>query len=302
MKTNRFFALAMMAATVLACQKENAVETNNAEVFTAVIEQSEPDSKAFLTDELKVRFAKNDKIRVCEETFTTKKDCKCITDGTSVAEFQFNTALPANAASYYAVYPYNATRPTGTSYGQVQNLSKGDATFNGDQKYEFKAESNIFPTQVAVVGGVDPNSFGMAGKAGSDKVLRFSQMSSLVKFELKKAGVAKVVLASLNTGTYIAGRYNVQCLDTDNDGWFDAFTQGTSNNDQSSTITLLPPGEGSEFPQGVYYIATRPGRNCSGGLSLTFYDAAGNELKSFSNTSKVQLNRGKVRNLGSFTW
>ena len=303
MKTNRFFALAMMAATVLACQKENAANENvNELVFTASIQQPAPETKATLEDGLKVAFQVNDKIRATEWTITNKKDCKCTTGGVN-AVFSFNTGLSQDAEGYYAVYKYQATVPAGSGYLQICNLGKG-AKKEGVQ-YEFEAQSNVYPIQTAVLNSFDPNSLGMVGKSGSDWNLKFCQMNSLLKFELKKDGVSKVVLESLATAdtdpVNIAGRYSMQCLDEDKDNWFDKFYPGMSTDNESPTITVLPPTGQTTFPQGVYYIVTRAARNCEGGLKLSFYDGE-TELKSFSNTSKVQLNRGKVRNLGSFTW
>ena len=287
---------------MLACQKENAANENvNELVFTASIQQPAPETKATLEDGLKVAFQVNDKIRVGypivgtdgKVTIGGKKDCKCNAGGITGATFTFNKDLPTDESCYYAIYPYQPASPEGYSFTQICNLDPGTSP------YEFKANGNIHPVQVAVLNGADPAVLGMIGKAGADKFFRFSQMTSLLKFELKKDGVSKVVLSA---GTVeIAGQYNVQGQDTDADGWFDTFTQGTNNADKSATITLLPPVDNKTFPQGTYYIATRPGRNCSAGLKLSFYDGE-TELKSFSNTSKVQLNRGKVRNLGSFTW
>lgn len=302
MKTNRFFAYMIMAAAVCACQKENvdAPKTQDM-VFTACVEQPAVDTKATLEDGMNVSFTANDRIRVGypivasdgKVTIGGKKECRCTVGGAKGATFTFHADLPADQTCYYAIYPYNPASPEGYSFGKICNLDPGTSP------YEFKANGNMHPVQVAVLNGADPTVLGMIGKAGADKVLRFSQMSSLVKFELKKDGVSKAVLSA---GTVeIAGQYNVQGQDSDGDGWFDTFTQGTNNTDKSATITLLPPAGSTTFPQGVYYIATRPGRNCAAGLSLTFYDGE-TELKSFSNTSKVQLNRGKIRFLGSFTW
>jgi len=304
MKTNRYFAYMIMAAAVCACQKENvAAPEAEGEFFTACIEQPAPETKAMLEDGVKVAFQLNDKLRVTESTFSNKKDVKCTTGGSSGAMFSWNTGL-AEAAGYYAVYKYQATVPAGSGFGAVCNLAKG-AKKDGVQ-YEFEAQSNVFPIQIAVTGGFDPNVLGMVGKAGSDKVFRFSQMTSLLKFELKKDGVAKIVLAALPTADaaaeYIGGRYSMQCLDEDNDGWFDKLLAGMSADNQSSTITLLPPTGEATFPQGVYYIVTRPTRNCKGGISLTFHGSDDAVLKTVSNTEAVQLNRGKIRFLGSFTW
>lgn len=191
---------------------------------------------------------------------------------------------------------YLAPFPADCEFTQVANISAGSSG------YEVKYDSNVYPVQVAEYDGFDPNALGMGGKAGKDKEFKFVQLTSLVKFELKKAGVSKVVLKSLNEGVLIAGRYNVLCSDSDDNGWFDTFKVGTANNDVSNSITLLPPSGMTEFPQGVYYIVTRPERNCSGGLSLTFYDSSDMELKTFKNTEKVQLRIGKIRYLGSFTW
>ena len=302
MKTNRYFAYMIMAAAVCACQKENvAAPEAEGEFFTACIEQPAPETKATLEDGVNVSFTVNDKIRVGYPIVGTngavsiggKKECKCTVGGVTGATFPLHKDLPTDQTCYYAIYPYNPASPDGYSFAQICNLDPGTSP------YEFKANGNIHPVQVAVLNGADPAVLGMIGKAGADKVFRFSQMSSLVKFELKKDGVSKAVLSA---GTVeIAGQYNVQGQDSDGDGWFDTFTQGTNNADKSATITLLPPAGSTTFPQGVYYIATRPGRNCAAGLSLTFYDGE-TELKSFSNTSKVQLNRGKIRFLGSFTW
>ena len=306
MKTNRFFACMMVAAAVCACQKETpAAPEAGDKFFTACIEQptSEEGTKAELVDGVKVGFQINDKIRVTESTINNKKDCKCTTGGTSGVVFSWNLGL-TEADGYYAVYKYQATVPAGSGFAQVCNLGKG--VLIEDVQYEFQAQSTVYPIQIAVVGGFDPNALGMAGKAGSDKNFKFSQMNSLVKFELKKDGVAKVVLTSLAPSegepTNIGGRYSMQCLDEDKDGWFDKFYPGMSADNESPTITLLPPADQSTFPQGVYYIVTRPARNCAGGLSMTFYDAADTEMKTFSNSEKVQLNRGKIRYLGSFAW
>ena len=306
MKTNKLFAYMMMAAAVCACQKENAAAPQAEGLFcTACIEQpvAEDGTKAMLEDGVKVAFQVNDKLRVTEVTVTNKKDIKCTTGGSSGAVFSWNTGL-AEADGYYAVYKYQATVPAGSGFGPVCNLAKG-AKKDGVQ-YQFEAQSNVFPIQYAVTGGFDPNALGMVGKAGSDKVFRFSQMTSLLKFELKKDGVAKIVLASLPTAedpaANIGGRYSMQCLDEDNDGWFDKFVAGLSADNEMPAITLLPPTGQTTFPQGVYHIVTRPSRNCKGGLSLTFHDSDDAVLKTVSNTDAVQLNRGKIRFLGSFTW
>ena len=294
MKTNRFFAIAMVAATVLACQKENAANENvNELAFTTSIQQPEAQTKATLEDGLKVAFQVNDKIRATEWTITNKKDCKCTTGGVN-AVFSFNTGLSQDAEGYYAVYKYQATVPAGSGLGQICNLGKG-AKKEGLQ-YELEAQSIVYPIQTAVLNSFDPNSLGMVAKTGKDWNLKFCQMNSLLKFELKKDGVSKVVLESLATAdtdpVNIAGRYSMQCLDEDKDNWFDKFYPGMSADGESPTITILPPSGQTTFPQGVYYIVTRAARNCEGGLKLSFYDGE-TELKSFSNTSKVQLNRGK---------
>ena len=274
-------------AIAVACSKEvNGVHDGNELYFTAVIEQPVPAEKASFSNNTIV-FEAGDKIRVCDANASTKKGATYQATGV----FKIDSGL-TETAPYYAVYRYQATPATGNTDGAIANLNSPSSG------YEMKLESIIYPYQQAVTGGVDQNSCPMLGKAGADKEFKFVQMASLLKFDLGISGVTRVVLSS-NDNVYIAGRTNINVKDENSDGWLDTFLVGTSSPDYSS-ITLIPPSGQSTFPNGTYYIATRPDRNCTGGLTLTIYGEGDTVLKTVTKTNTVKLNRGAIRYLGSF--
>ena len=288
-----FIYIAALCSVCMSCQKEAPDAQDGPMFFTAEIQQPDDpdrnDGKATFTDQT-INFEYGDKIRVCDAARTTKKGATFQKDGT----FKVDSGL-AESDTYYGIYRYQATPAAGNTDVATANF---DAPNTSD--YEIKMSSYVYPYQQAVLNGVDPNSTPMFGKAGSDKKFKFIQVTSLLKFDLQMEGVTKVTLKSNDESVKISGFIALNVAETSGDGWLDKVEVKTNNN-HYDFVTLIPPVGETTFPKGTYYIATRPDRNCTSGLTITFYGADDAVLKTATNSNKVQLKRGTIRYIGNFT-
>lgn len=293
MKNTRiFFASLAALAGLCACKKEIAeVSTpDSGDVFTASIE----DAAKTTLNSLAVNWTAGDKINVYSADFAEHATGVCQSDGVS-SPFTLESGLKASDA-YFAVYPAtSASLDEAVSHtGAVSAASGKDAKF----------DCMIYSVQKAVKGSFDVRT-PMCAKGNADKVLKFTNLASLVKITVEtnpsvNSEIAKIVLTDLDNGGCLSGRFLVSASDSDSDGLLDSFTYETASPavDCSSSVTLLPPDGYLTFPGGTYYVALRPGVNCGMGLKMDMIDYHGSVIKSKKNESPVQLNRNKIRNIG----
>lgn len=267
--------LATFAATVLSCTKEPAA--NNAEnqidnrnlvpmTFSVGCEKL----KATLNDDRSVSFAANDKIAVFAngnkyEFTTTAGGANAVFEGTA-----------EDAATYYAVYPYEAAASASIDEGVISGLTLSKSSAG--------TATGTFNSKKAVAVAVS-----------TSKSLVFKQVTALLKF---------TVPASVNDLTEVVIFNRASELNGSLAGTFSV----TPHADAAPTVVVttaegtphqngMSPGTGSAFAPGDYYVPVLPATLSRGlELKLTF---AGGVTRRAINGMETTLESGKVYNMGT---
>ena len=282
MKKISFILAALLATSVISCQREidiqdnvNPEELENVEqlqemTFYANTDVSEGETKTVLdlSNDHVINWAADETIYVFDGTaprsFTNGSNT-----GSSNVPFT-GMALPG-ASKYYALFP---------SGYFVKGV--GDPTIKADIPVSQTATANSFDPQANV-------SIAVAADVDGLSSLSFKNVGAVVKFTLKTSGIRKAVLESLG-GLDIAGEVSIT---------LDGSNIPTASVTTGSKFVILDGGASDLSVDTPYYITVLPG-DYTGGFKITFEDKDG-KYRSFSNKNDQSLTRGGLMNFGDFT-
>lgn len=208
---------------------------------------------ALLEDGKTVVWEQGDAIAVYDYIAPKKKFVAEVSEGTT----RFKGNITPKNSSFIAVYPHDLCE---------------------DELQSQKVVINLPSEQTAVPGGFAPNTNLSIGKGernvdGSPSQVTFRNICQLFKLQVPSyidGRITKIVLA---TNKAIAGKLLVD---------YSASVPSVAvDNQESTSVTLLPPAGSTTFAEGTYYMAVAPVQ--AEGFSLTMTDTNG---KTYSQHSK----------------
>lgn len=208
---------------------------------------------ALLEDGKTVVWEQGDAIAVYDYIAPKKKFVAEVSEGTT----RFKGNITPKNSSFLAVYPHDLCE---------------------DELQSQKVAINLPSEQTAVPGGFAPNTNLSIGKGernvdGSPSQVTFRNICQLFKLQVPSyidGRITKIVLA---TNKAISGKLLVD--------YSGSAPSVTEDNQESTSVTLLPPAGSTTFAEGTYYMALAPVQ--AEGFSLTMTDTNG---KSYSQHSK----------------
>ena len=208
---------------------------------------------ALLEDGKTVVWEQGDAIAVYDYIAPKKKFVAEVSEGTT----RFKGNITPKNSSFLAVYPHDLCE---------------------DELQSQKVAINLPSEQTAVPGGFAPNTNLSIGKGernldGSPSQVTFRNICQLFKLQVPSyidGRITKIVLA---TNKAIAGKLLVDCSGS--------APSVAMDNQESTSVTLLPPAGSTTFAEGTYYMALAPVQ--AEGFSLTMTDTNG---KTYSQHSK----------------
>lgn len=208
---------------------------------------------ALLEDGKTVVWEQGDAIAVYDYIAPKKKFVAEVSEGTT----RFKGNITPKNSSFLAVYPHDLCE---------------------DELQSQKVAINLPSEQTAVPGGFAPNTNLSIGKGernldGSPSQVTFRNICQLFKLQVPSyidGRITKIVLA---TNKAIAGKLLVDCSGS--------APSVAVDNQESTSVTLLPPAGSTTFAEGTYYMSLAPVQ--AEGFSLTMTDTNG---KTYSQHSK----------------
>jgi hypothetical protein len=208
---------------------------------------------ALLEDGKTVVWEQGDAIAVYDYIAPKKKFVAEVSEGTT----RFKGNITPKNSSFLAVYPHDLCE---------------------DELQSQKVAINLPSEQTAVPGGFAPNTNLSIGKGernldGSPSQVTFRNICQLFKLQVPSyidGRITKIVLA---TNKAISGKLLVD--------YSGSVPSVTVDNQESTSVTLLPPAGSTTFAEGTYYMAVAPVQ--AEGFSLTMTDTNG---KTYSQHSK----------------
>lgn len=272
MKKILILALGMVFA-LFACNKENSTVIDEPVgdgaiemTFTGSLEQL-PETKTYLEWDggipgYKVGWWAGNEIRVFDGTATARK----FTASTKGESSDF-TGSAAAAATYYALYPYQAD---------------AECTAGG----VFTAE---LPATQPLVAGELADNLNLTVAMTTGTSFAFKNVGTILAFRLTNVitNCSYVTIEGNNSET-LAGTLTI-----DYNGGDPSVTSVAS---PSTVVTLT--NSNPTLDSGTYFCVVNP-VNITGGFTITFYDGSDNEITHVSSTKPVNMTRGKLLNLGT---
>lgn len=208
---------------------------------------------ALLEDGKTVVWEQGDAIAVYDYIAPKKKFVAEVSEGTT----RFKGNITPKNSSFLAVYPHDLCE---------------------DELQSQKVAINLPSEQIAVPGGFAPNTNLSIGKGernvdGSPSQVTFRNICQLFKLQVPSyidGRITKIVLA---TNKAIAGKLLIDCSGS--------VPSVAVDNQENTSVTLLPPAGSTTFAEGTYYMALAPVQ--AEGFCLTMTDTNG---KSYSQHSK----------------
>ena len=208
---------------------------------------------ALLEDGKTVVWEQGDAIAVYDYIAPKKKFVAEVSEGTT----RFKGNITPKNSSFLAVSPHDLCE---------------------EELQSQKVAINLPSEQIAVPGGFAPNTNLSIGKGernldGSPSQVTFRNICQLFKLQVPSyidGRITKIVLA---TNKAIAGKLLIDCSGS--------APSVAMDNQESTSVTLLPPAGSTTFAEGTYYMAVAP--VLAEGFSLTMTDTNG---KSYSQHSK----------------
>lgn len=208
---------------------------------------------ALLEDGKTVVWEQGDAIAVYDYIAPKKKFVAEVSEGTT----RFKGNITPKNSSFIAVYPHDLCE---------------------DELQSQKVAINLPSEQTAVPGGFAPNTNLSIGKGernvdGSPSQVTFRNICQLFKLQVPSyidGRITKIVLA---TNKAIAGKLLIDCSGS--------VPSVAVDNQENTSVTLLPPAGSTTFAEGTYYMAVAPVQ--AEGFSLTMTDTSG---KTYSQHSK----------------
>ena len=265
-KFSSLFLCAVAAMAAVSCSKEiqNEQPTPEVELFPMTITATSTDTKTELVDQVSIKWLTTDKLSVFDGTgnreFTSTGEGKTVEFDGEVAE----------AATYYALYPYNA-----------------EASISGTT-----VNTTLSANQPAKAGSFADGFNINAAAAAATEDFHFTNVLSVAKLSVADTNLDGHSIASITlTSTYnLAGDVVVS--------YGDNITAAAGTN-AVKEVTLTSE---SGLVDGDYYFCLLP--NAGGEITLTFTDTNGMTATKTATLTKP-FTAGTVKNLGSvknLTW
>ena len=272
---NSLLLIGAFATLAVSCQKEPAMENVPVKGIEKTFVVSSPGTRTTL-DGMNVKWAEGDEINVIAAT-TGNQYTFTLSDGAGTSLATFSGTLEETDAAettFYAVYPNVAIRPASLLDGGLIEVDK-----------------TLGDTQRAVKDGFDPQFAVMTAIAGEDGKFTFRHGVAYFKITIGNENVSSVNLKTSNTRfqgrpVYVASTGNYSKI------------EGAQDN-----ITLAPE-EGTLEYGATYYIPVLCKNSQLQTLTLTykFNDGTADKKMSTDAKAKVNLELGKVYNLGTPTF
>lgn len=280
MKLSYVLAAAIAALSIVACEKEAAIDTPNGDevevqtpglvkkTFYATVEGSEPATKALLYDTNKTKWESTDAISVFVDDNTTNYEMTASAEGASTGF----TGTIADGSNYIAVYPYSASivyTPANAKPVEYSIPSVQEATLDS-----FDPKAAIF----------------IANTDDKSNNLTFKAAFALLKVSVDKDNVLAVYVE--NATLPMSGSIAINTSAEVEDGSGDKFTW-----------VSLKKSDGTALAQGDYYIVVRyldaaPYET----FKLTYVqDDATSNTRSAASLPAASLGRNDILRLGSLT-
>ena len=249
---NTIISVCLLA--LAACQSDELQVPNTEACTLEILTSTEHATRtALLEDGKTVVWEQGDAIAVYDYIAPKKKFVAEVSEGTT----RFKGNITPKNSSFLAVYPHDLCE---------------------EELQSQKVAINLPSEQTAVPGGFAPNTNLSIGKGernvdGSPSQVTFRNICQLFKLQVPSyidGRITKIVLA---TNKAIAGKLLVD---------YSASVPSVAvDNQESTSVTLLPPAGSTTFAEGTYYMALAPVQ--AEGFSLTMTDTNG---KSYSQHSK----------------
>lgn len=249
---NTIISVCLLA--LAACQSDELQVPDTEACTLEILTSTEHATRtALLEDGKTVVWEQGDAIAVYDYIAPKKKFVAEVSEGTT----RFKGNITPKNSSFLAVYPHDLCE---------------------DELQSQKVAINLPSEQTAVPGGFAPNTNLSIGKGernvdGSPSQVTFRNICQLFKLQVPSyidGRITKIVLA---TNKAIAGKLLID---------YSASVPSVAvDNQESTSVTLLPPAGSTTFAEGTYYMAVAPVQ--AEGFSLTMTDTNG---KSYSQHSK----------------
>lgn len=249
---NTIISVCLLA--LAACQSDELQVPDTEACTLEILTSTEHATRtALLEDGKTVVWEQGDAIAVYDYIAPKKKFVAEVSEGTT----RFKGNITPKNSSFLAVYPHDLCE---------------------DELQSQKVAINLPSEQTAVPGGFAPNTNLSIGKGernvdGSPSQVTFRNICQLFKLQVPSyidGRITKIVLA---TNKAIAGKLLVDCSGS--------APSVAVDNQESTSVTLLPPAGSTTFAEGTYYMALAPVQ--AEGFSLTMTDTNG---KTYSQHSK----------------
>lgn len=259
--------IAIVTISAAACVEKNDNVVDYQTVQMTFDASFTPDTRTVLAEGNQVYWEPGDMISIsgASEPFTAT-----IEEPAPITTF---VGSAAEAAEYYAVYPYSKAYSWD---GSVVTL-------------------NVSDSQYAENGGTFPNYYSenisVAKSSGLDKNFVFHNILGYIKFSIPEE-LGSIIRMSVRSygGEPLAGRISIDCAEES--------PEATVIDNASTYVQLKRLAFGyPEFEPGTYYIALLPG-TYSEGLSFVFEDSNG-KVAQKSIRQEITLSKGQIRNIGS---
>lgn len=264
---NTIISVCLLA--LAACQSDELQVPDTEACTLEILTSTEHATRtALLQDGKTVVWEQGDAIAVYDYIAPKKKFVAEVSEGTT----RFKGNITPKNSSFIAVYPHDLCE---------------------EELQSQKVAINLPSEQTAVPGGFAPNTNLSIGKGernvdGSPSQVTFRNICQLFKLQVPSyidGRITKIVLA---TNKAISGKLLVD--------YSGSVPSVTVDNQENTSVTLLPPAGNTTFAEGTYYMALAPVQ--AEGFSLTMTDTNG---KTYSQHSKQIFGgtSGVIYTLGS---
>ena len=249
---NTIISVCLLA--LAACQSDELQVPDTEACTLEILTSTEHATRtALLEDGKTVVWEQGDAIAVYDYIAPKKSFVAEVSDGTT----RFKGNITPKNSSFLAVYPYDLC---------------------DDELQSQKVVINLPSEQIAVHGGFAPNTNLSIGKGernvdGSPSQVTFRNICQLFKLQVPSYIDGRITKIVLTTNKAIAGKLLVD--------YSGSTPTVTVDNQENTSVTLLPPAGSTTFAEGTYYMALAPVQ--AEGFSLTITDISG---KTYSQHSK----------------
>ena len=289
----KFFLLLLASMTVFACSKEDDApesflrqDGSEGLIFHSSFEQpSEPDTKVFADDHLRLRWNADDRISIFVQSTRNKEFRFTGRDGDNGGDFEPVTTTFGTGNEvphFYAVYPYSST--TSISDYEPYNISLNLPSVQTYKEGSFGVGAN---TMVAV---------------SDDDFLGFKNVCGFLRFRFWGNNISiKSIKLEGNNGEKLAGKAVVTPVSGGNPSVvMDASATGsiTLYAPFDETGAPVPVRIGSSSTEPTEFIFVLPPTTFTGGVKVTVTDGFGGVYeKTISSSAPFTINRSAMKSV-----